>query len=130
MVRTLPFLSAAQASKIVDVAASTVCDDEDHFAGSDWLNLYQAVAERNPSGMLNAGRAVLALQEEYPNVLREYALSASLLGAIAMGNSDDAARLWLEWGDVLYANGAPPEYVRLLSSIATHDAARQAATRQ
>ena len=120
MVRTLPFLSGIQASELVKVAASSVCDDEDHFAATDWLNLYRAVAERDPGGMLDAGRAVLALQEEYPPVLREYALASALLGAITMDSGDDAADLWRHFGDVLYADSRPPEYVRLLSSIAMH----------
>lgn len=117
MIRTLPFLSAAQASELVDVAASAVCRDEGHDTATDWLGLYRAVAERNPGGMLDAGRAVLALQGEYPSVMREYALASALLGAFSMGSSGDAAELWLEWVDMLYSDSKPPEYVRLLSSI-------------
>lgn len=120
MVRTLPFLSVAQASQLVNVAATTICDDEDHYAATGWLDLYRAVAERSPQNMHDAGRAVLALQEDYPPVLQEYALASALLGAIAMERHDDASELWLEWRDVLYANRRPPEYVRLLSSIAVH----------
>jgi predicted membrane-bound spermidine synthase len=126
MVRTLPFLSRAQASEFVGVATSSACEAEDHFAAADWIDLYRAVAERNASGMLHSGRAVLALPEEYPTVLREYALASALLGAIAVGSSNDAAELWLRWRDVVYVDGRPSEYVRFLSSIAVHEAANSA----
>ena len=118
MIRPLPFLSAAQASQLVSTAATAVCPDEPENAAIEWLRLYRAVADKNPAGMLDAGRAVLAIQEEVPDVMREYALASALLGAISTGRTGDGAELWHEWADALYSSGRPPQYVRLLSSIA------------
>jgi hypothetical protein len=118
MIRTLPFLAADQATALVDAATSAVCHDEDHDTATNWLRLYRAVAERSPDGMLDAGRAVLALQEEFPSVMEEYALASVLLGTISMGSPGSAAELWLQWADRLYSDSRPPEYVRILSSIA------------
>ncbi len=130
MIRTLPFLSAAEASQLVAVAAKAVCPPEGTDEGALWLRLYGAVAARDPDGMFDAGQAVLGLQEQVPPVMREYALAAALLGAVSMGRGGDAARMWLQWVDVLFGNARPPEYVRLLSSIALQPVASVRPVRQ
>ncbi len=122
MIRTLPFLPAAEASELANTAATTICRDEADSAATEWLRLYRAVAGRDPVGMLDAGRAVLALEEEYPAVMREYALASALLGSVSAGRGDEGAELWREWADALYPDAEPPEYVRLLSSVALDQA--------
>ncbi|MDJ0905524.1 MAG: hypothetical protein QNI96_05860 [Woeseiaceae bacterium] len=117
MIRTLPFLSAADASRLVTVAAGAVCQHEASDDGAEWLRLYGAVAARDSGGMFDAGRAVLGLQQRYPAVMREYALGSALLGANALGRRGEVAELWRDWEHFLYADARPPEYLRLLSSI-------------
>jgi hypothetical protein len=118
MIRTLPFISGAEAATLVNVAASTVCRDEQQLSAGNWLNLYAAVAERNPSDMFDAGHAVLSSHDEYPRVMHEYALAAVLMGAISMGNDSAAGQIWRASAESLYSEEMPPQYLRLLSSIA------------
>lgn len=118
MIRTLPFISGAEASELVSVVANTVCGDEQQVSAGNWLSLYAAVAERNPSGMFDAGRTVLSSQDEFPRVMQEYALAAVLMGAISMGKDSAAGQIWRASAESLYTEEMPPQYLRLLSSIA------------
>ena len=120
MIRTLPFLAAEQAALVVNAAAE-VCDDESYSNAATWLELYAAVAARNPGAMLKAGYAVLATPENIPAVMREYALAAVMLGAHSTRSNVQAT--WAEWSQRLYSDAQPPEYIRLLASVALEQSA-------
>jgi hypothetical protein len=68
--------------------------------------------------MFDAGHAVLSSHDEYPRVMHEYALAAVLMGAISMGNDSAAGQIWRASAESLYSEEMPPQYLRLLSSIA------------
>ena len=68
--------------------------------------------------MLVSAKKLLASGVELPDVMRGYALAAAMLGAVATSENEEAAALWVNWSEDVYGGREPPNYVRLLASVA------------
>jgi len=86
----------------------------------DRLDVYAAVAARDPKAMLSRARALLAGPAQGGDNWGRYLLSTAILGACAAGEYPEAAELWKRYGRALYPSGnVPPYLVYLLGLQAT-----------
>jgi hypothetical protein len=118
MISTLPYLNAAQAVELAEAATTENCVQTRSVEKQDWSDLYRAVAARDGAGMLVSAKRLLASGAELPAVMRGYALAAAMLGAVAIRENEEAAALWTNWSEDVYSGREPPNYVRLLASVA------------
>jgi hypothetical protein len=75
------------------------------------LQVYSAVAARDPRAMLEHARALLDDAAEKGDDWRRFLLLAAMVGAHASGAHDEADRLWLQHHAALYAGGVIPPHV-------------------
>jgi hypothetical protein len=104
---SLPFLRPADATSLVATALPAECTANLSPGLKIWTELYRAVAARNAQGMVDAGEA--ALQEGNVEDGRlTYALSAAMLGHLAIGQPDRTLQLWRERPEPLQRLAASP----------------------
>jgi len=113
---SLPYLGAADATSLVATALPAECGASLSPRLKTWADLYRAVAERNAQAMVDAGEA--ALQERDVDDSRlYYALSAAMLGQLAMRQPDRTLQLWRERPEPLQRFPATPD-VELVIRVA------------
>ena len=101
----LPFLVAERASALAAYMAEPAC-----WAGAsentrNWLDLFQAVAARDVDGMARFGTAILQQNGDLLEDLnlREYVLTAAMLGLIKTGHPTQAQALWKTHGEKAFS---------------------------
>jgi hypothetical protein len=105
---SLAFLRPADATSLVATALPAACAPSLSPRLKLWTDLYRAVAARNAQGMADVGDA--ALQERDVDASRVYyALSAAMLGHLAMHRPDRTLQLWRERPDLLQGLAATPD---------------------
>jgi predicted membrane-bound spermidine synthase len=75
------------------------------------LDIYAAIAAREPRAMLERARAMLEGPARGGDNWGRYLLSTALLGADAAGERAEGLRLWNTYEKVFYPNGDIPPYV-------------------
>jgi hypothetical protein len=81
------------------------------------LDVYAAIAARDPRAMLERARALLAGPAQGGDNWGRYLLGTAMLGAYAAGDSAEALRLWNAYRDTLYRSGNIPPYVSYLLAL-------------
>jgi hypothetical protein len=79
------------------------------------LELYRAIAQREPKGMLRLATEFLHSGATNDREWAQFLLLSAMLGAHAGGQGDEARRLWNAHGATLY-DGQPPAYVTYLAN--------------
>jgi len=105
---SLPFLLPADATSLVATALPAECTASLSPQLKTWADLYRAVAARNAQGMVDAGEAALQHRDVEEGRLY-YALSAAMLGHLAIGQPDRTLQLWRERPDALQRLTATPD---------------------
>ena len=76
--------------------AQSACSKAVDPARREWIDLFSAVARRDPEAMAQHGRSVLEAAGNAKNVLTDYAFLAALTGDICLGRRADADKLFEE----------------------------------
>jgi predicted membrane-bound spermidine synthase len=105
---SLPFLQPADATSLIATALPEECAPSASPRVKIWVELYRAVAARNAQAMSDAGEA--ALQERGVEGGRlYYALSAAMLGNLAVQRPDRTLQLWKERPEPLQRRAVTPD---------------------
>jgi spermidine synthase len=93
--------------KLIDAPCFSRLSETDR----QWVALYAAVGERNAAEMVRLGELLLRSNE---TARRDYALSAAMIGHLALGHQDRATATWREFagGMVSHKQNMLPELVR------------------
>ena len=83
----------------------------------DRLDIYAAVAARDPKAMLARSRALLAGPAAGGDAWGRYLLSTALLGAHAAGEHAEAQEIWSRYSRAFYPGGEMPPYVVYLANL-------------
>jgi len=115
----LPFLVPERASALAAYMAEPGCWAGASTNTRNWLDLFQAIAARDSAGMASFGMAVLQDDEllEDPN-LREYVLTAAMLGVIKTGQPQQAQALWIKHGEQQFDRFNHSKYAVLVRAFA------------
>jgi spermidine synthase len=81
------------------------------------LEVYAAVAARDPRAMLERARSLLAGPAQGGDNWGRYLLGVALLGAHAAGERAEALQLWKTYNQAFYPGGAIPPYVLYLLAL-------------
>jgi spermidine synthase len=130
---SLPFLTAERATKLAAYMAEPACWEGMSADARNWLDLTQSVAARDAGGMARYGRAVLQEdrlllkndRERLPDdelleslKIREYVLTATMLGLVETRQPQQAYALWMEHGEQQFRNASPSKYAQLVREFA------------
>jgi predicted membrane-bound spermidine synthase len=105
---SLPFLRPADATSLVETALPAACAANVSPQLRVWTDLYRAVAARNAQGMVDAGEEALRRGDVEDGRLY-YALSAAMLGHLAIHQPDRTLQLWRERPEPLQLRAASPD---------------------
>jgi predicted membrane-bound spermidine synthase len=83
----------------------------------DRLEVYAAIAARDPRAMLERARALLAGPAKGGDDWGRYLLVTAMLGARAAGEQEEVRRLWTSYGNALFPRGDIPPYVVYLINL-------------
>jgi predicted methyltransferase len=83
----------------------------------DRLEVYAAIAARDPRSMLERARALLAGPAKGGDDWGRYLLGTAMLGAHAAGEHEEVQRLWKIYGRVFYPKGEIPPYLIYLAGL-------------
>jgi len=83
----------------------------------DRLEVYAAVAARDPKAMLMRASAILTRPAVGGDNWGRYLLSTAMLGAHASGAHEEAGDLWKRYGRAFYPSGDTPPYVVYLALL-------------
>jgi len=122
---TLPFLVPERASALAAHMAEPSCWAGASANTRNWLDLFLAIAARDVSGMARFGTSVLQddellLHDDEPleelNV-REYVLTAAMLGLIKTGHTNQALALWMTYGEEQFTDIILSRYAQLVREL-------------
>jgi predicted membrane-bound spermidine synthase len=86
------------------------------------LDVYAAIAARDPRAMLERARALLAGPAQGGDNWGRYLLGTALLGAHASGENAEGLRLWKSYQHAFYPSGViPPHVIYLLALLGSGD---------
>ena len=105
---SLSFQRPADATSLVATALPAACAGGLSPRIKVWTDLYRAVAARNAPAMVDAGLAALQERDVESGRLY-YALSAAMLGQLAMHRPDRTLELWRERPEPLQRVAATPD---------------------
>jgi hypothetical protein len=83
----------------------------------DRLDVYAAVAARDPKAMLTRARALLDAPSRGGDNWGRYLLGTAMLGAVAAGEHGEALEMWKRYGGALYPSVAMPHHVVYLLNL-------------
>jgi len=83
----------------------------------DRLDVYAAIAARDPKAMLSRALALLARPPEGGDNWGRFLLATAVLGAQVAGEHDQARELWKRYGQAFYPSGSVPPYVVYLVDL-------------
>lgn len=115
-----PFLRPSKVREIWDGLQTWRCVAELPPHEHNWLALARAVGDRNAEAMAHSGTTLLQAKSGSTES-RRYALTAAMLGNLAIDRRDAAASLWNGYGLELYRD-TPDIVARLLLAHALHRA--------
>jgi spermidine synthase len=81
------------------------------------LEVYAAIAARDPQAMLERARALLAGPAVGGDDWGRYLLATAMLGAHAAGEHEEARRLWKSYWSTFYPRGEIPPYLVYLANL-------------
>ena len=83
----------------------------------DRLELYGAIAARDPHAMLARARTLLAGPAQGGDEWGRFLLGTAMLGAYAAGEHEEGRRLWKTYGSTFYPRGEIPPYMVYLTNL-------------
>jgi hypothetical protein len=89
-------LARDPASEVWTRIAQSSCMKTVSPAGREWLDLFAAVARRDPDAMARYGRSVLESSRGMRNGLTEYAFLATVAAEVCRGKREEAEKLFAE----------------------------------
>jgi hypothetical protein len=98
---TLPYLNIDRATALIDYIANPACWSGASQNTRAWLDLYRAVAKRDAGAMATIGSALLRDNTKTTPSMREYVLTATMLGLVESGRSNEAVEAWTKFGEEL-----------------------------
>jgi hypothetical protein len=117
---TLASLDAPAATQLVDAVAPPECVAQTSPRQRAWLELYRAVASRNPTAMAQTAETLLEATPALDPSERLYALVAAMLGRLVEHRPELTVQLWERYRAPNDDADATPE-VRLILSMALDD---------
>ena len=115
----LPFLDKERASALAAHMATPECWAGMSAYSRNWLNLLQAIADRDVAGMSRYGAAVLQDEDLLDGLaMREYVITAAMLGLIMSGQPVQAEALWISYGENQFSRFTNSTYTVLVHEIA------------
>lgn len=120
MVATLPYLDAKDGIEIIDAVAAPGCKIQQEAGPEMLLDVYRAVARRDASLMSDTANRLLSKQAQMSPVLQQYLVSAAIVGDVVSNNPESALVTWDRYKDEVFAGGALPSYMHLVTATALH----------
>src|SRR5690606_16407141 len=96
-IETLAFLDAPAATQLLESAVPGACRATASPRMLGWLDVYDAVAQRDASAMATSAEQLLRGTPELLPELRHYALVAGMLGRLASHDAEGVDRLWEQY---------------------------------
>jgi hypothetical protein len=116
---TLPFLVPERASALAAYIAEPACWAGASANTRNWLDLFLAIAARDVNGMARLGTSVLQDDERLEDLnVREYVLTAAMLGLIKTGQPNQAQALWMNYGEKQFSDAVLSGYAQLVRELA------------
>jgi len=110
---TLSFMPVTQATKLLDAALPGTCLVQGSARLRIWMDLYRAVATRDPERMAVTGDIALRDTKSDTNSL-SYALTALMLGQLRSNHPEQVLQTWRERPEPLQQLDAKPEQELIL----------------
>lgn len=130
-VMTLPYLEGRRGSELMERLFGASCRTTAAEQTRLWGDVYASIAARDGLRMAMSGKRLLAYSESMSEADRAYLVASTMLGEVASGRAADAYKTWTIHGQPLFTGEQPPEYVKLILSIAVEAAsAAEAVARQ
>jgi len=82
----------------------------------DYVTLFKAIGERDAASMKAAATRLLETERDITPARKRYVLAAALLGNVADGTPEEAARLWSRYRDFVFPSGELDVVFRALLS--------------
>ena len=120
MLETLPYMNAEQGIELVDALAAPDCKIHQDARTKMLLDVYRSVARRDASMMPVTALRLLESEGEMSQALQIYLVSAAILGDVVSGKPENALATWNRYSDEVFANGALPTYMHLITATALH----------
>src|SRR5258706_4544460 len=95
---TNPYLDAATSRGMWKWVSASACGRKIAADEKRWMELYQAVGDRNAAGMASNGNAILQTLKGAPNETSEFVFLATVAGLVCSGEPD-RSRMLLEQGN-------------------------------
>ncbi len=95
---TNPYLDAATSRGMWKWVSASACGRKIAADEKRWMELYQAVGDRNAAGMASNGNAILQTLKGAPNETSEFVFLATVAGLVCSGEPE-RARILLEQGN-------------------------------
>jgi len=109
------FLSREEQHTIWNWLLDSGCRQQLSALDQAWLSLVSAVSARDAHQMHQVGLQLLTEEDQdSAKELLEYALGASLLGSLALGDQSIAADIWRQYGHLVSNEREMPTHLRLL----------------
>jgi len=109
------FLSREEQHTIWNWLLDSGCRQQLSALDQAWLSLVSAVSARDAHQMHQVGLQLLTEEDQdSAKELLEYALGASLLGSLALGDQSIAADIWRQYGHLVSNEQEMPTHLRLL----------------
>ena len=113
--QSLAYLDAADGADLIAAAAPSACRDKLSADTRAWLDLYAAIAARDPRAMGELGEKMLASSQA--RELKYFALVAAMLGRLANHEPERVTQIYRSHEDVAGDLRSSPE-IRLLLALA------------
>jgi hypothetical protein len=109
-----PAENAALMRSISSYACVTMLKDQERL----WLNLMDAVGQRNGEGMTSAANALLAAGLDNTPARKRYLLAAGMLGNLSINRPAEAKKLWQNLSPQIFGTTPPPITFRIMAAAA------------
>jgi len=114
----LPFLSPEESARLWERLETWPCSRGLGAEGRLWAALFRNVGALDGAGMARDATRLLAEERPLRLEFRAYALATGMLGYLATGRKEDAARLWASNAQQVFGSGRPRVMYRVLAAHA------------
>ncbi len=85
----------------------------------NWIALFKALGRRDAGAMVSGAKAILESGQRMPQEVVQFVVASSMLGSLALGDRQEAYRLWSAYGPKLFKDGRPTLLYRILVAEST-----------
>jgi spermidine synthase len=102
-----PYLSPFELEPLWKALESGSCAATLSPQEKQWIVLFKAVNDRNPSRMSDAARTLLESGNDLPPGKLRYVVAAGMLGSLVKGDRAESYRLWSKFKSKMFVNAEP-----------------------